>query len=96
LDLGDVVSDLFDVVDSCAPGEAQLSKRFYYLPNTSVVNDGRVTTDDPARFQAVDAPLNGGRREPDLAPDVPEGTAGVLLEQLQDAFIRVVQVANRG
>jgi hypothetical protein len=90
------MGDLFDVVDPGAPGEAQLSERFYYLSKAGVVDDRRITTDDPARFQPVDAPFHGRRREADLAPDVPERTAGVLLKQLQDAFIRVVQVCKRG
>jgi hypothetical protein len=90
------MGDLFDIVYPRAAGKTKLGERLYHLPEVGVVDHRRVTTDDPGSFQAVDAPFYGGRREADLAPDVPERTAGVLLKQLQDAIVRVVQVCKRG
>jgi hypothetical protein len=62
LDLSDVWCDVFDIVDSGTPAEAQLDKRLEGLADTRLIDDCRIRLDYPFSFEAIDAAFNRGGR----------------------------------
>ena len=58
------------------------------------IHDGRVTLDQPGRFELADAARAGGRREPHLFGEVRDADPPIALQDVEDSSIGLVQLHN--
>jgi hypothetical protein len=93
-ELGEVADGCVDVCDLGAGSEPEFCERFQMAVEPCAIEHGGVAADVAAVLQAVDAALGGGGREPDDAPDLAGGAAGVLDEEVQDSLIDGVQIVS--
>ena len=74
-------------------GAVDLDQRLDPLAERLRVDPGAVADDHAVVLEAVDAALDGGRRESDLGADVGERQLRVLLQQRNDLAVNAVQTA---